>query len=149
MTTRAASKQTKSIAVPVQTNEHRQIFEIEEYQLSNPKKLANYEWNLILNHASPEILTTLARNSKLRIPSLDTLSTTKEDTTCRACFECKMERAPHSKTLHKYTKGEAAITDIKGLFNIPGRPSTFKKYCITFINAAFEVRICQTIAVTI
>lgn len=77
-------------------------------------------------------MTKLAKKPKVKIPELEAIPTTKDDITCRGCFEGKMKRAQHRRKQHRYEKGESLSTDIMGPLNIPCMPITFKKYFISF-----------------
>lgn len=122
-TTRAPREQPREAA-----------FQLPAHQPAPANKMPKYQWHLILNHASPEVLTKLARNPHIRIPELDTVTTT-HDMTCRGCFEGKLARAPHRRKAHSYKRGEAVSTDIFGPLTLPGMPPTVKRYFITFVDA--------------
>ena len=99
-----------------------------------PAKLAKYNWHLILNHASPQVLARLARNPFLTEPSLEAVRSTRHDITCKPFLETKMRRAPHRRTDQHYARGQAIPSDILGPINIPGIPHDQHRYFISFID---------------
>lgn len=83
----------------------------------NENKSPKYELHLILNHASPDAQKRLARNTRVKLPSLNRISTTKKDITYRRCMNGKLRCAPHRRATHNYERGEAVSTDIMGPLN--------------------------------
>lgn len=71
------------------------------------KKMSKYKWHLILNNASPDDLTKLARKPKLYVPEVEQITTTVDDMTCSPCMEYKMRWTPHKRKTHKYERREA------------------------------------------
>lgn len=116
----------KGTALQGKSGKQAPIFHIGTKERTNPRKLVKYEWHFILNHASSEVLTRLARNSKLNIPSPKQLSAKTADKAYRGCLEGKLKRALHKRKEHGYGRGEAVRTYIMGPLNIPGMPAEFK-----------------------
>lgn len=81
---KAAKKKTATLTLT--PTKQRLLFDTGRQELPSQQKIARYEWHLVLNHASPELLTKLARNPSFKIPSLDSIKTTRNDTTCRGCY---------------------------------------------------------------
>lgn len=122
------------------------IFQLPPPAETKKTKMPRYHWHLVMNHATPETLTKSARNSKLRIPELEGIKTTHQDLTCRGCYEGKMVRAAHRRKTHDFKIGEAVSSDILGPINIPGIPQHFKRYFLSFIDAASRYAYVQPLA---
>lgn len=90
---KATKRQLTTISLTSRKHPPRTIFNTPKVtnKENQPDKirLCKYNWHLVLNHATPEVLTKLARNPYIKIPSLDSITTTRTDTTCRACLEGK------------------------------------------------------------
>ena len=127
ITTKRSISTTHPAVVPTATPQYKPtpLFTTETQEGSRStatSKLPNYHWHLVLNHASPSVLTRLARNPHLNIPSLTSISTTRDDITCGPCLATKLRRAPHKRKDHNYTRGQAVSSDILGPLAIPGMP---------------------------
>lgn len=84
-------------AMPQEKDRVAPLFKVTDGGKPDPRKLTKYESHLILNHASPDELTRLARNPKLKIPELDKIATTRHDMTIQLCLEYKLKRAKHNR----------------------------------------------------
>lgn len=111
------------------------IFDHGEQHPPDDSKLAKYKWHMIMNHATPDALTRLARDPHLHEPSLDAVTSTN-DITCGACMQSKLVRAAHKRTTHFYKKGEAISTGIMVPLKILGLPPGEERYFISFIDTA-------------
>lgn len=98
-----------------------------------------------MNHASPEVLTRMARNLYILEPTLESITSTK-DMTCRACMQGKMTCAPHRRTQHNYDLGEAFSTDIMGPIQLPAVTSEVKRYFLSFIDTHSRYAYVATIS---
>lgn len=112
------------------------MFRVPSSQPPEPHKMAKYECHMILNRAAPDLLTKLARNPYLNIPSVNQIWTTKTDRTCTEYMKGRLKRAPHKRKEHKYKRDEAVSTDIMGPLRIPGMPQPFQKYFISFTEVS-------------
>lgn len=134
--TKHNTRTTNKTTLPPIKNKKPTVFTIPEVGEPEPKKNHRYEWHLILNHDSPDVLTKLARNHKSRDEGLDKIETTQHDLTCRPCLEFKMKMAPHHRAHHNYLRGGAVCTDILGPVNVPGILAEVERYFISFMHVA-------------
>lgn len=108
-------------------------FDLEEHPAAQAERIPKYDCHMILNHASPDVLTLIARNPYVNESSLEGITTTK-DITCWACLQGKLARSPHRRKQHTYALGEALSTDIMGPLQLPGIPSAVERYFISMID---------------
>lgn len=125
----------RQVGTLIQLRKQQKAPAFEEEPPHEPKqtKFTKYHWHMVLNHASPAALTMLARNPHIRIPELDSITTT-ENITCRACMERKLARETHKRKVRTFTRGEVFSSDIMGPINIPGVQQDTKRYFISFID---------------
>lgn len=80
-------------------------FDIDDKPEPELDKLPKYDWNIVLNHASPEVLKLSARNPWQHEPTLKGISSNKE-MTCRAFLQGKVACIPHKRTTNNWRVGE-------------------------------------------
>lgn len=89
----------RAMVLPDKTKQ-KPKFKLGEPEQPDKHKLPKYKWRLIMNHASPDALTRLARNKSINVSELNNITTTRNDMTCRGCREGKLRRAPHKRKEH-------------------------------------------------
>lgn len=77
-------KANKPAALPNVCSEKESKFQATSDENYEKTKLPKYEWHLVLNHALPEVLTTLTRNPQLNIPILAVIKSTRHYLICRS-----------------------------------------------------------------
>lgn len=116
-------------------NEQQSVFKIGDDPQPVPIRKPKYDWHMVLNHTSPNVLTRIARNPYVNEPTMREISSTHYYM-CRACMKGKLARSLHRRRERRHSVGEAFSTDILGPLQLPGVPTATERYFISFIDTS-------------
>lgn len=127
---RAQGRQTRRLMLmPQKQIQQPPVFDIAEDPKHSPRLQPKYDWHMVMNHASPDVLTRLARNPYINEPYLKEITSTNE-LACKACLQGKPARSGHRRKTQNYALGEAFSTDIMGPLQPPAIPAEVERYFI-------------------
>lgn len=85
------AQNNRHTALPTEVKQKTIALDITKDDVEHTTKKGKYGWHLVLNHASPDVLTKLAGNPAIKDESLEDINTFRHDMICRPWMEMKTQ----------------------------------------------------------